>query len=146
MSRFETATATEGTAPSHSPPDVMFAPGIGMARKLGWFSLALGAAELLAPRMISRATGVRNESLIAAYGLREIVCGIGILTTARPAGWMWARVAGDALDLATLGAACTNGTCQERQAAMTAATAVAGVTMADLVTASGLTAAARLEG
>ncbi len=35
-------------------------------------------------------------------GLREAVSGIGILLQRRPAGWMQARVAGDAMDLALL--------------------------------------------
>ncbi len=47
MTRIMTPTPTRGLAPSHSPPDVRYAPGIGMAKALGWLSIGLGAAELL---------------------------------------------------------------------------------------------------
>ena len=74
-----------------------------VATALGWFSLALGATELLAPRTLTRWLGMKgSEPLLRAYGLREIGTGIGILTAREPAGWMWGRVAGDALDMATL--------------------------------------------
>ena len=72
---------------------------------LGWFSIGLGIAELFAPRQISRGAGMREQnSLLRGYGLREIVTGIGILTAANPRPWLWGRVAGDVLDIATVGA------------------------------------------
>jgi hypothetical protein len=40
--------------------------------------------------------------LIRAYGAREVVTGVGILTQDDPTPWLWARIGGDALDLATL--------------------------------------------
>ena len=54
--------------------------------------------------MFTRAfyTPNRTGVMRTAYGLREVVAGVGILTTADPAPWLWARVAGDALDLGTL--------------------------------------------
>lgn len=74
-----------------------------LAKGLGWFSIALGVAELLAPRAAAQATGVRyGKNLLQAYGVREIATGIGLLTTKDPQPWLWARVAGDALDIATL--------------------------------------------
>src|SRR3954453_10522626 len=77
-----------------------------IARGLGWYSLALGAAQLLAPDSVARAAGVRTSStLMRLYGLREIACGVGILMSRNPAPFLWARVAGDALDIATLAAA-----------------------------------------
>lgn len=81
-----------------------------LARGLGWFSIGLGLAELLAPRGIARVAGVRgNTTLIRLLGLREIAHGIAIFTqdnkTGKPAEAVWSRVAGDALDLACLGAA-----------------------------------------
>ena len=78
-----------------------------LARGLGWFSLGLGLAELLAPRGVARVAGVRgNTGLIRLFGLREIASGIAIFTQGRrPAGALWSRVVGDALDLACLGAA-----------------------------------------
>jgi uncharacterized membrane protein len=64
-------------------------------------------SELLAPRGIAKISGVRgNTGLIRLFGLREIFHGIGIFAQGRrPAAAVWSRVAGDALDLAALGAA-----------------------------------------
>src|ERR1700712_14640 len=93
---------THGGAPSHAPPDVQYVPSNSLARFLGYFSIGLGLAEALAPNTMGHITGVRQKGLVQAYGIREIVCGIGILSSNRPTEWMWARVAGDTLDLATL--------------------------------------------
>src|SRR5205085_6171972 len=74
---------TCGGAPSHSPPDTRYAPGLGAARGLGWFSIGLGLAELVAPRTMAELTGVRSPGLLQLYGLREIACGVGILSSTR---------------------------------------------------------------
>jgi uncharacterized membrane protein len=77
-----------------------------LARGLGWFSIGLGLAEFLSPRGVARIAGVRgNTTLIRLFGLREIASGVGIFMQRRPAAAVWSRVAGDALDLACLGAA-----------------------------------------
>ena len=82
--------------------------GEQLARGLGWFSLGLGLAEVLAPRGVAKIVGVqdKNAGLIRLFGLREIASGVGIFAQGRrPAAAVWSRVAGDALDLAALGAA-----------------------------------------
>jgi hypothetical protein len=132
--------------PSHGAADVPYAPGIGLARKLGWFGIGLGIVELAAPRVVEQVTGVRGENLLRANGLREIASGIGILASARPTHWLWARVAGDAIDLATLAVPLTTGCAQRRKRAAVAAIAVAGVTLADVVCATQLSAAQAVEG
>ncbi|HEX2257912.1 MAG TPA: cyclase dehydrase [Afifellaceae bacterium] len=74
-----------------------------LARGLGWFSIGLGLAELLGARSINRTLGTGDHDLVVrAYGLREIATGVGILTQENPRPWVWARVAGDLLDLASL--------------------------------------------
>lgn len=80
-----------------------------LARGLGWFSIGLGLTELLAPRAIANITGVSNThtGLIRLYGLRKLASGIGIFAQKNPAEAMWSRVAGDVLDLTSLGVACT---------------------------------------
>src|SRR5215211_7283129 len=80
-----------------------------LAKGLGWFSVGLGLAELLAPRAIANISGVSNRStgLIRLYGLRELASGIAIFPQKLPTVAMSARVAGDALDLVILGMACT---------------------------------------
>jgi hypothetical protein len=104
-----------------------------LATFLGLFSRGLGLAEVLAPREMARRTGVHYPGLIRAYGLREIASGLGILADRRPAEWLWSRVAGDALDLATLGAAYAEGNAEDRRNAALAAAAVLGVTVLDLM-------------
>ena len=74
-----------------------------LAYQLGWCSIALGALELLASRQVARALGMRGQdALIRAYGVRELVKGVGLLTSPNPTPWLWGRVAGDALDFGTL--------------------------------------------
>jgi len=75
------------------------------ARALGWFSIGLGIAELAMPRTLARVAGAPNmPTLTRVFGLREIGTGVGILTSKDPSPWLWGRVAGDALDVATVGA------------------------------------------
>lgn len=104
-----------------------------LARGLGWFSIGLGAAELFAPKQMSRLIGVRNhKTLIRLMGVREIAAGIGVLTEDRPEKSMAARVGGDALDLALLGAGLVSGKSQ-RGRVLAATAAVAGVTALDVL-------------
>lgn len=73
---------------------------------LGLFSLALGAAELLAaPRIARSLDEPRRKGLIRAFGVREVVAGLGLVGAPAHSAGVWGRVAGDALDLAALGAA-----------------------------------------
>jgi hypothetical protein len=73
-----------------------------LAKGLGWFSIILGAAELIAPDRITKALGMEGkERLVRAYGAREIVSGIFSLSIDKQTG-LWSRLAGDGLDIATL--------------------------------------------
>jgi hypothetical protein len=78
-----------------------------LAQFLGWFSLGLGSAQLLAPKLMCRVVGASGDgfsrSVMRLLGARELAQGVGILTRPRPTGWLWSRVAGDALDLSLLG-------------------------------------------
>jgi len=103
------------------------------ARALGWFSIGLGMAELLAPLAMARVTGLRGRhALIQAYGLREIATGIGLLASANPRPWLWARVAGDVLDAITLasGASRLNPLADHVMRAMKVAAAVGALDLA----------------
>ncbi len=111
-----------------------------MARLLGWFSIGLGLAELIAPGRIAKAVGLEGkEGLLRAYGGREIASGVGALSVdAAPA--MWSRVAGDLLDLGTLASGARNAEGEDqRRYAGYAIAAVVGVTLLDLFVASTLT-------
>ena len=67
-----------------------------VAAFLGWFSIGLGVAEIVAPGSVARLIGVRsNRRLLRMIGLREIASGVGILSKPRPTGWLWSRVGGD---------------------------------------------------
>lgn len=103
-----------------------------LAKGLGWFSIALGVAELLAPRATAQATGVRyGKNLLQAYGVREIATGVGLLASKDPQPWLWARVAGDALDIATL-ATDLGAKNQHRRNTAWSMVAVLGVTALDV--------------
>lgn len=105
-----------------------------LARRLGWFSIGLGLTELLAPRAIAKISGVSNKhtGLIRLYGLREIAAGVTIFSQQRPAAGLWSRVAGDALDLASLGMAFTAPEAKRGRVAFATANVLA-VTALDLI-------------
>jgi len=109
-----------------------------MARGLGWFSIGLGLAEVLAPRTLTRALGMEgSEQIMQAYGLREIATGIGILSSDQPAPWIWGRVGGDALDMITLVTGLREDNPRSENVCLALA-AVAGVTALDFVCGSSL--------
>lgn len=109
-----------------------------LTRGLGWFSIAIGASELLAPRRISRGLGMRRPGLFQAYGLREILAGVGILAAKDPRVGVWARVAGDVLDLASVAPALTKRHHRGNAAAVLGL--IAGAIAADVYCATKLTA------
>jgi hypothetical protein len=117
-----------------------------MAKALGWFSIGLGAVELFAPHRITRALGMRgSEGLVRAYGAREIAAGMMTLSVEKPVGLM-CRVAGDALDIATLMMAYKRRN-RQRDNVATALGAVIGITLLDIVvTQANLAAHARGKG
>ena len=104
-----------------------------LATGLGWFSLGLGLAEILAPHAITRAIGLEGrEGLVRGYGLREIAAGTGILATqgSGRAPWMWSRVGGDMLDMATVAGALNRRGAPKGNIGVALA-ALAGVTLVD---------------
>ena len=105
-----------------------------LARGLGWFSIGLGLAEVIAPQGLAELIGVSDDRrvLVRMLGLREIASGIGILTRRRPAGWLWSRVMGDMMDLALLGGALISPG-SRRNKVLAATAAVAGVTVLDVI-------------
>jgi hypothetical protein len=74
-----------------------------LANSLGWFSIGLGLLEVLAPKRLASPLGMEKSStLLQTYGLREMIAGLGILLSGRQAPWLWARAAGDVLDMAAV--------------------------------------------
>ena len=105
------------------------------AMQLGWFSVGLGITELFFARGLARMLGMKGqEGVIRFYGARELATGIGIFACKDdPAAWVWGRVAGDAVDIATLAA---NVSSNPRKASIALALAnVGAVTALDVMTA-----------
>ena len=108
------------------------------ARGLGWLSIGFGLAEVMAPHSLARFLGIRNHGfLFRLMGLREITTGIGILTQRRPAGWLWARVGGDIIDLIALRKAFKSERAKPANIAI-ATIMVGGITALDALCAQGL--------
>ncbi len=83
-------------------------------RALGWLSVGLGLAAVLAPRPLGRLTGLGEtglgeaDTLLRLVGCRELASAAGLLMQRRKAPWLWSRVAGDAMDLMLAGSATRN--------------------------------------
>src|SRR4051812_22699585 len=112
-----------------------------LSRGLGWFSIALGAAEVLAPAAIARIAGVneneRSQSIIRTLGAREISSGLAILADPSSAPRVWSRVVGDAVDLGFLAAALRSEGADGGRVGFATAM-VAGVTLLDVIAAQRL--------
>ncbi len=110
-----------------------------LARFLGWFSIGLGLTELFATDELADFLGTkRSTGIIRLFGLREIAAGVGILAQPRRLPfWLWARVAGDAMDLAALGLAAGPSNGQQTNV-LASIGAVAGVTALDIYAAEKL--------
>lgn len=75
---------------------------IQLSKFLGWFSLGLGALELLASRRIAATLGVSTPKLVQTFGIREVATGLMVLNKPDTAMPVWGRVAGDIMDAAVL--------------------------------------------
>jgi len=105
---------------------------IQVACGLGWFSIGLGLAEVFAPGLVARMSGIpAQRGLIRFLGFREIASGLAIFSQRRPVQAVWARVAGDVMDLAVLASA--YGSPESNPVKVSASiAAVAGVTALDV--------------
>lgn len=113
-------------------------PSDRLGRALGWFSIGLGLAELAAPQAITRALGMEGkESLVRAYGAREIASGILCLSIDKQVG-LWSRVAGDGLDIATVMGGLRDDNPKRDNVAVALAMLV-GITLLDVVAAQSTT-------
>jgi uncharacterized membrane protein len=105
-----------------------------LKRALGWASLGLGVPQVLAPAGVARAIGVgdgpRQRGTVTAVGGRELAAAAGLLGLKSPA-WLWARVAGDLMDLGLLGRALKNHDGDGLNRTVAATVAVAGITVID---------------
>ena len=111
-----------------------------LAKPLGWFSLALGAAELLKGREIARVHGApEGTNVVRGFGAREIAAGAAVLARPRSPIGLWARAAGDVLDIAAAGtAAATARRATPRKIALGSLAFVAGALALDVLVARSL--------
>lgn len=122
-----------------------------LARTLGWVSLGLGSAQLLAPRTLNAIFGLPGDRTTSALqqlvALRELATGAGLLTGSREtqARWLWARAAGDAMDLALIGRAMLSPEAGRARLALTAA-GVVGIGTVDAAAARRLSQPPSAEG
>jgi uncharacterized membrane protein len=118
-------------------------PAEQLAVGLGWFSIGLGLAELAAPDAVARLIGLRDDAktrtMLRAYGAREIGTGVAILMQPENPTWLWSRVGGDVLDLASLASAARREDADQQRLGGAAA-AVMGVTALDVICAQQLSA------
>ena len=93
-----------------------------LGNALGWLSVGIGLASLLAPRAVARTTGLPYwPTLIRIVGARELAAGVGLLMKPTNQVFRWSRVTGDAMDLTILGIAASQpGSNRERLAATAA--------------------------
>ncbi|MEO3747749.1 SRPBCC family protein [Plantactinospora sp. B5E13] len=111
-----------------------------VSRALGVLSLGLGVAGIGAAGRAGRLIGVDDSTtarttVLPGVGARELLCAAGLLAGRRPTGWLWARVAGDAMDLAALAMARQRSGGERRQRIDVTLAVVAGVTALDLTAA-----------
>ena len=106
------------------------------ARVIGWSSLALGVAQIVAAHPVARCLGVeKHVGIVRACGARQIVNGAGLLIDRRSssrARWMQARAVGDATDVGLLCAVACAGENRKRANAAAALTAAGAVLALDL--------------
>jgi uncharacterized membrane protein len=133
-------TSVRITHRRHQPRTAGSAGGVPQSQRLaeglGYFSLGLGAAQVAAPRLVAWLTGVRpsraHKSVMRAMGIRELAVGTGLMSASTTSPWLWARAAGDVLDLAMLAPGLASSQVGRRRRVLAIA-AVAGFTACDVV-------------
>ncbi len=77
-----------------------------LSRGIAWFHIGLGLAELTLPRLAHRLLGIpRRGGLVLACAGGRIATSVGLLSASDRRPWLWARLAGDLIDLSFLGPA-----------------------------------------
>ncbi|MFZ6027691.1 MAG: SRPBCC family protein [Chloroflexota bacterium] len=110
-----------------------------LARRLGWFSLVLGVAEIFLSRSILRWLGLRKKQnvLVRLLGVREILQAFFTFMQGRPSRATQWRLAGDVLNLGLLLAGFVAGRAKKLRLGLVAAL-IAGATALDILTAAKL--------
>jgi uncharacterized membrane protein len=105
-----------------------------LAQGLGVASVGLGIPPLVSPGWFDKALGIddkpRHRAAATVVGVRELLAAAGLLGLASPA-FLWARVGGDAMDLALLGRSIKNHDGKGMWRTVAATAAVVGITGVD---------------
>lgn len=109
------------------------------ATGLALLGLGLGSAQVGAPGVVARMVGADDDPtsrgvLRWACGMRELATSLGVGSASAPGRWLWARVAGDVVDLTLLAAVLARHPARRARTAGATA-AVLAVTAADVATA-----------
>src|SRR5690349_13659059 len=76
--RYKRSLGEDDPTERREPPQLL-------AAGLGWLGIGLGLAELIGARAIARWVGLKDRTdLCRAYGVREIVTGVGVLAVKHP--------------------------------------------------------------
>ena len=113
---------------------------VRIAKGLGLFSIGLGLTQLAAPDWLAEKTGLHDgrrfrsggrmtREVMRSLGVRELLS--GLLVRRRPAAGLWARVAGDGMDIALLAYELNRNARKER--VVRALAMVAGITLLDWI-------------
>ena len=117
------------------------AAGERQAKWLGALSLALGVSQLAAPGALATLIGLpddaKRRTALRIIGARELASAAGLFAKPGSASAVWSRVAGDAIDLALLGAAFSDPEAKKGRLAA-AAGAVLGIAALDVFSAARL--------
>jgi hypothetical protein len=139
LSRFADVTREPGDPKVIEAGPSSLKPLDRFGRALGWFSIGLGLTELFAAPRLTRALGAEGrEGFVRAMGARELAHGIVCLSVNNDYGAM-TRVAGDALDLASLASLYRDDNPKKGNVGLAIA-AVVGCMIADLFAAQGIRA------
>jgi len=107
-----------------------------LGRGLGIFGLAVGVTKVIAPTMVAELIGASTRgsapAMLRTMGARQIAAGLAVVLLPNQPVPMWARVAGDAMDLTFLALASRSRRASGMRLAIAAA-AVAGVTALDVI-------------
>jgi hypothetical protein len=108
-----------------------------LPKGLGWLSIGLGLTELTFAEGICRLLKLRGHAgVVRSLGARELLTGIGLLSQPERRPWLWARVAGDAIDLSLLGATLDRPRSPAAAWRFASTVAVLGITLIDIYAAS----------
>lgn len=119
-------------------PGVVRASGNGWTRSLGAASAALGVPALTLAGAVCRIAGLPDDrgerTILRVVGARELAVALGLLVRPHRA-WLWARVAGDAIDLTMLAGALSGHRGPDRRRTRILTSAVAAIAAFDLAAA-----------